>query len=639
MRKKKIICISDSSKKKTGYGRHCKVLLKHLFQTGKYDIVEFSSRSQWTNEESMSLPWKGHGTLPDNLRELDPYREDNLKLKAISHGDYLLEKLLKQEEPYDCIVSVEDFWSQEWITKKPYFDRIKKNVVIWSTPDSLPLYKPLIKASKKIENLWVKAEFATKEFERLGINHVKTMPGLIDSKDFFPLPKNEIAALRQHLSIDEDTFLIGMCSKNQLRKLYITLIEGFSLFKKANPNVKAKLWLHTEFENGGWNIPDAIKEFNLSNDDIITTYCCEDCHYISISPYTGKELPCKNCGGEKSLRQPSHDFGITEKELNLLYNTLDLYMQLSTSGGCEFACVESMFAGIPMATPKYSYGEAFINSGKALEVESNTSVRECHSNFQKAQPYPESVAAVIEKVYKMPKDERKKFGLEGREWALEYFNAERICNEFAQLVDAMPEIPKDINYFCEKNDKYLMLENIESDQDFVSNLYENIMGIYLMPKSEDIGNKLKELYNFGDGWRKMLYDNLIRMAQAENSQKGQTIEEFLVENGKKRLLYIIPESIGDCLSSLPVIQSLREVYNENEWDLYISTKEQYFEIFDHLDYVVNIIPYSRSMDDFKLLEGAGEHKGYFDVVFFPYFQTQRYVNYIHNGEDIETLQK
>lgn len=635
--KKKIICISDLSKKKTGYGRHCKLLLKHLFHTGKYDIVEFSSRMPWTNEESQSLPWKGFGTLPDNIRELDVFREDNFKLRSISHGDYLLEKLLKQEEPYDCIVSVEDFWCQEWLVKKPYFDKIKSNVIIWSTPDSLPLHRPLVQASYNIENLWVKAKFATEEFERLGINHVKTMPGLIDKNDFYPLTKFENGNLRERLGIDSDTFLVGMCSKNQLRKLYVTLLEGFAIFKKNNPEVKAKLWLHTEFENGGWNIPAAIQEFGLDNNDILTTYCCRNCHFISVSPYTGNELGCKNCGEEHSLQQPDHSFGITEKELNSLYNILDLYMQLSTSGGCEFACVESMLAGIPMATPAYSYGKTFIDSGFALEVEATESVRECHSNFKKAQPYPDKTAEVIERVYKMSKEERIEFGLKGREWALEYFDAQRICEEFEKTVDEMPPIPKDINYFCEKNDKYEM-PKIDSGQEFLCDLYENILGIHLLPKSEDVSNKLKELKNFGDQWREILYKNLIRMAQAENGEKDKTIESFLDDNGKKRLLYIIPESIGDCFSSLSVIESLHNTYKEDEWDFYISTKDKYFEVFEHLEYIKNLIPYDQKMDNYQLLEGAGKHKGYFDVVFQPYVTTQRFYSYIHNGMDIETLQ-
>ena len=38
------------------------------------------------------------------------------------------------------------------------------------------------------------------------------------------------------------------------------------------------------------------------------------------------------------------------------------------------------------------------------------------------------------------------------------------------------------------------------------------------------------------------------------------------------------------------------------------------------------------MDNLTWLEGIGSHKGYFEIAFLPYSQTQRFLTYLHNGK-------
>jgi hypothetical protein len=37
------------------------------------------------------------------------------------------------------------------------------------------------------------------------------------------------------------------------------------------------------------------------------------------------------------------------------------------------------------------------------------------------------------------------------------------------------------------------------------------------------------------------------------------------------------------------------------------------------------------MDNQLLMEGAGKHKGWFDICFTPHISTQKYINHTHNG--------
>ena len=97
------------------------------------------------------------------------------------------------------------------------------------------------------------------------------------------------------------------------------------------------------------------------------------------------------------------------------------------------------------------------------------------------------------------------------------------------------------------------------------------------------------------------------------------------------MLYVIPKSIGDCFLSTAVIASLRKLYDDKSWDLYVSSEEKYKQIFDGNTNITNWIPYSQEMENHMLMEGSGEHNGWFDICFTPHISTQRSMNYIHNG--------
>ena len=100
----------------------------------------------------------------------------------------------------------------------------------------------------------------------------------------------------------------------------------------------------------------------------------------------------------------------------------------------------------------------------------------------------------------------------------------------------------------------------------------------------------------------------------------------------KRVLIVIPESIGDVFMITSLFKSFKEVYSE--YNLYIATKQEYFDILIGNPYVHKVIPYIPQMDNLLWLEGAGEHNGFFEMAFLPHIGTQRILNYLHNGKDI-----
>jgi hypothetical protein len=93
----------------------------------------------------------------------------------------------------------------------------------------------------------------------------------------------------------------------------------------------------------------------------------------------------------------------------------------------------------------------------------------------------------------------------------------------------------------------------------------------------------------------------------------------------------MPESAGDVFMATSLLPSLKNTYPE--YNIYFSTKQEYFSILNGNEYIHKIIPYVQQMDNLMWLEGAGDHEGYFEMAFLPHFGTQRMLNYLHNGKD------
>lgn len=563
---KKILYCSNPSDWCTGFGKHAKTLLKGLYKRG-YDIVEYPASLEEHNPIVNNVPWKRYGSFPnkpDIIRALENSRDPQAaaNLNYIKHGSFYIDKVIKEEKP-DVAIFVEDIWQIDaWTVNKPWWNKIPS--VIWTPIDSLPLLENFRYHKDKLKDIWVKADFAMKPLQEIGLNP-KLLPALFDNKDYFPLKDEEKTKLKSLFGL-EDTFVIGFVFRNQLRKLVLTLFEAFKEFKQKNPTVKAKLLLHTCWEEGGgWKIKEGLEKIGLDPEDVVTTYICRNCKNISIMSYKGQGLNCNGCKTKGTLFNPVVNFGVTEEQLNSIYNLMDCYIHLATSGGFEMPMAEAMLAGIPTATCNYAFGETFVNS-KCCEPIDFSFYREGISLYLKSQPKIESVVSTMEKFY-FNRDHYKQVGLEGREWALDKFNNEKIIDRVVEFIENSSH-EYDFNF------------DVKTDED--------------------------------------------------------PIEKFIIQNGRKKLLYVIPNSKDFCFVSLPILEELRNKYVD--YDIYISCNPSDIQIFSHLDFIKNTIPYSPVIDDVPKMEGAGKTPGLFDIVFYPTTMTDKFTSYHHNGEDINFLQ-
>jgi hypothetical protein len=490
--KKKILYHSDFTLAKTGFGRAAKAIISYLYKTNKYEIVHYCCGIQKSNPELNRTPWKSIGCLPDKKSELEELIKDVSKSKSASYGDLYLDELIKSEKP-DIYIGVQDIWGLDFAINSKWFNKI--NSIIWTTLDSLPLLPDAIEHAKNIKNYWIWSNFATKEFHKLGFAHPITINGPIDDKHFFKLPDEQKSSLRKKFNIDQSTFIIGFVFRNQLRKSVPNLLEGYALWKKENPDVKnSALLLHTSWKEG-WNIQKLGKEYGVANSEILTTYICSNCKNYKIQSFCGEKVKCEFCNAKDSMNTSSVNLGVTEEQLNEIYNLMDLYCHPFTSGGQEIPIQEAKLTELITLVTNYSCGEEMcedVNGTIPLEWHE---YREHGTEFKKASTDAKSIKNNINKVYRMKKNERIKLGGLSRKWALEKFSISCIGPKIEKLLDSLPPISFDFSFelnnfllkiknekkiFDTKNKKNLLILNIDNDLDIIYALSipEKIQQIY-----------------------------------------------------------------------------------------------------------------------------------------------------------------
>lgn len=280
------------------------------------------------------------------------------------------------------------------------------------------------------------ASFAEEAMKELGHDSVETVHGAVDYTHFKPLENRD--ELRNLHGLN-DNFVIGFVFKNQLRKSVPNVLEGFRKFKSKNPEAKAKLLLHTDWgeKQHGWDIPRYLKEKDLEDGSVLSTYVCHKCDDYFVQPYSGEDKNCSSCGSEKSVKTKNSGKGVGEKELNEIYNMMDVYCHPFTSGGQELPIQEAKAAGLITLVTDYSCGtdSAYPHQG-GLPLAWNE-YREPSTQFIKATTCPDSIRDRLEEVYEMDQESKSKLVATGKKYVQENFSVQNTVDKLKTFIKSV----------------------------------------------------------------------------------------------------------------------------------------------------------------------------------------------------------
>jgi len=174
---------------------------------------------------------------------------------------------------------------------------------------------------QKVEMPVSMAEFGQKqvmEYYNLQTNHI---PHGTDKNLFFKLSKMEREQLKAQYGL-QGKFVIGVVARNQPRKFLDRTLKTMSVIKDKIPN--AVLFLHLDPQDPAqvFNIQSLIGRYNLENKVFFS--------------------------GMSALK------GIPRKDMNKIYNLMDVFF-LSTSGeGFGIPIIEAMSAEVPVVATDYT---------------------------------------------------------------------------------------------------------------------------------------------------------------------------------------------------------------------------------------------------------------------------------------------
>tara|TARA_B100001094_G_scaffold326424_1_gene382539 strand:- start:586 stop:2496 length:1911 start_codon:yes stop_codon:yes gene_type:complete len=625
--KKKILIHSNHSRARTGFGKHMKHLLTYLYKTGKYEVVEFANGKQWNDQTLGTMPWKAIGSLPLESHFIQEIKSDNKKARDANYGHYKIDDVIQQEKP-DIYLGIEDIWGLESFIKKPWWKKI--NSMIWTPVDSLPLLDKHTDAARNTQNVIVQASFAQKALSSQGFENVHLFPVPLDPTNFHKLSDSKREAIRIRNNISPDDFIIGFVFRNQLRKSVPNLLDGFKSFIEKNPDSKAKLLLHTHWGEG-WDISKFIKEKNIDPSLVITTYFCDQCKNYEIKPFSGQNLDCRFCGSKGSQQTAQISRGVSEDQLNEIYNIMDVYCHPFTSGGQEIPIQEAKLTELITLVTNYSCGEDYCTNKSGGLPLKWTEYREPGTQFIKASTDSSNIATQIEKVYKMSESKKASMGKKARDFVIDFCSIESVCSQFESLIDSLEPTGWDFDFsYVQKDDKYSP-PNIEDDREWIIDLYKNILK--RDAELEDPNgvahwmHRLKKDLN-----RQDVYNFFIKTAQKDNAENNKIPFEDILDKDDEgsRVLFCLPDNEIDIFNSTSLLESIKDRYPE--YNIYYATKKEYFDLLHGNPYVHKVVEYNSVMENPSWSEGHLGHNGFFNFCLRPHSNTHTTKNFQHGGK-------
>jgi glycosyltransferase involved in cell wall biosynthesis len=643
--RKKILYSSDGTHITSGFSKHAKLLLKYLYTrkntdgTPKYEVIEAAQGTRSDDPVTRSKPWKCIGLIPADEQSYlqgqpkGPRGENDPNLgRIVSYGAAGIEDAIRDVKP-DLAIFCQDYWGFQVLRKysnepyvyyhdAPWFDKFP--CVLWHPQDSLPSLPVVADNAHKVKNMWVKAAFAQRDLHEKGHTHVELYPLLLDTSHYREFGEEEKKANREKYKIEEDCLVWGFVARNQARKKFGTLLQGFKMFLDNNPSVNSKvIFVTCPWE--GWSLTRFAEEFGIDKNLVIVPHLCHSCEHCELLPITKETLTCPNCGEEK-FKTITIEKGVSEKQLVEIYNLMSGYLQASDSGGFEAGALECLRCSVPLATVNYSFGESFCVNEDVFKLDYIDSF-ECPTGFLKAQIKPESIAEFMQLVHDKP-EEMKARGQRSNIWAEKTFNADDILKRIENFIDALPaDHGYDFNFRTEKLQPNAPFPTATDDVDFIKELVWNFFGNKIDENHQDFKTITQRFAN--GTTRQQIYEESKEMVL---NKTGKTFDpsEFFKDNGKKRLMWDMAGDYGDSYIGLTVLDRLRELYPATEWDIYVCCLPQYKEIYQHLDYIAGFVPYT-GVKHFELWEGTRNHKKWVDVWISP----QIWRGATHNGCDFQ----
>ncbi|HAM71146.1 MAG TPA: hypothetical protein DCM86_05840 [Verrucomicrobiales bacterium] len=356
----RILWVSDSPLMATGFARVTReVVGRLLFQPGL---------------EVTCLGWGYDGWPYDPAR----FAGRIYPCVASRHGGEVFERVVNEFRP-QVVITLGEIWMLQWLQSHPARGEFKW--IAYLPIDGGPVYPPWEPILRGMDEIVAMSAFG-QEILRAGVpsKRIHLIPHGVDPGVFRPLA-NRIE-LKSEPRI-RGKFVIGCVARNQPRKNIPALVKAFS--RVVEKHQQLHLILHMNPCDVGHDLVTLLKRYGL-----------EGCADVG-SPHF------------------SHQEGVSDEELNVLYNVCDLTVLPTNAEGFGLPIIESLAAGTPVvATDHSACPELVRGRGELARVAAMLTVGT--NLIEHAIVDVDDLAACIERLYLDP-ERLRSHGRAGRAFA------------------------------------------------------------------------------------------------------------------------------------------------------------------------------------------------------------------------------
>ena len=231
-----------------------------------------------------------------------------------------------QERGCDVAVVLKDPYAIPGIQGLPVFH------IMYSPIAEEPVPREWLEITRNAVRVWIPSKWGIEQYVKAGgdKSKVRLLYHGVDTETFKPIldtPREELRA-RLNPKLRDCDVVVGIVAVNRERKLIPNQLEAVKVFMEQNPDLKVGVYLHTSVvpdgPHGGWYLNAVVETMGLKGRVVFPEQ-----HYYRL--------------------------GFSEAEMNLVYNAVDVLLELSCEG-FGLPILEAESAGCPVVTLDHGAG-------------------------------------------------------------------------------------------------------------------------------------------------------------------------------------------------------------------------------------------------------------------------------------------
>lgn len=548
MDKKRILIVNEASFLNTGFSTIGMELISRLYNSGKYELAELGCYNKPDDPKIIDVPWKFYSSMPD-IKNTEAINAYNSNVHA-QFGSLVFERVCLDFRP-DIVFSLRDYWmDSEWIEKSPFRKYFK--FIHCPTVDGKPQQPFWLQDYAKCDSLLTYSEFGKETFENehpsLKVDGILRPAVNVDVCK----PLGNKLKLRNQYGLPLDGNIILMLARNQARKLYPDLFEGFVKFlNKCEKEGKhelannTNLLIHSSYPDVGFNFAHHLIWNHIAH-KVYFTYVCENCGYFYASKFQSEVAVCPKCAKPAS-HMPNSSFGVSRKQIAEVHNMADLYVQLATAEGLCMPVAEARACGVPAMVLNYSALQDVAREQPelAINVQRRFWEPEIQTGQARALPDLDHFADKLMWFFELEDKEKKRLGSEARRFAEEKYSFDHTADVLSESFNKMSVYDQKKTWLNPKpriRKIPQQIADLSSNTEFVNWCIENVLQdpslvntywSYSLVKAVNVGYRIDKGGRIPFN-RNKLVKLFVDMVREANQWESARVEHLAPESNKPK---------------------------------------------------------------------------------------------------------